>query len=174
MELRLQRLQFAHCTLADSEDLRQRIFAAYAVDFDGQVLSAFLQQARKSQAQGGFALSRPRLRDDRLPAKVQKLAESGRDLAGDLVEKSRLFFDGLHWWMRGRYGRGTEGNGLLKSPEALNSPLAQMALFMPTEPPQPIDPFADGDLRTPEVDRRHYYTWATEQPRFRTTITYFH
>ena len=47
-------------------------------------------------------------------------AFNGRE-ALDLLEKSRLLYTGLHWWLRGRYGKGTDGFGLLKSPAAMKS-----------------------------------------------------
>ena len=70
---------------------------------------------------------------------------------------------GLQWWLRGRYGRGPEGFGLLKSELALASPQAQMMLYMPPETPRPNDSSTTDPV--PQYDRRHHYIWMFEYRR---------
>ena len=173
VEMHLQRLELAQRVLSEEDDLRLRILAAYSIDFDAPVLRAFLKE-NETSAGGRPQLARERLAEDGLDQRVAELIESGEELAGDLRVKSRLFFEGRHWWMRGRYGRGAEQGGLMKSRYAMNSMQAQMALHMPVSPPEPLDPFGGQSYQTPEVDRRHHYNWTTEEPRFRPTTAYFH
>ena len=92
---------------------------------------------------------------------VAALVRLQRESAGDLVTKSRLLYHGMHWWMRGRYGLGPDGFGLLKSVAALNSPLAQFPLYMPAKTPTPTDPTISG-YSVPKFDRRHHYIWMYE------------
>ena len=93
--------------------------------------------------------------------RLQALVQLARESAGDLVTKSRLLYRGLHWWLRGRYGLGPDGFGLLKSVEALSSPLAQFPLYMPAGMPTPSDPTETG-YSVPRFDRRHHYIWMYE------------
>jgi len=164
VELRLDRIQFAKRVLEESKDLKQRFLAAYAVGVDGEILLLGFQNYR-----GQF--QRERLRSPTLTADLRiDIDHYGKELAGDLVKKSELLFAGLHWWRRGRYGRGPEGNGLLKSEEALANPAAQIALFMPMVTPAPTDPMKGGQ-QSPDYDRRHHWTWAWEDRQFETVGT---
>ena len=151
-ELRIARLDMAVDVLRDSGDLKEKFLAAFAVDFDGQVLAELF-------AAGKF--ERESLNNEQLPGHIREKSAKGRELAGDLLTKSRLLFNGLRWWSRGRYGRGSEANGLLKSPLAVRSLQAQAALFMPRSAPKPVDPF-QSSARVPDYDRRHHYLWAWE------------
>ncbi|MCA9206279.1 MAG: hypothetical protein KDA59_24670, partial [Planctomycetales bacterium] len=76
-----------------------------------------------------------------------------------------MFRQGLQWWLRGRYGRGPDGYGLLKSELALISPAAQMGIYLPNETPTPTDPANPSKTAVPEVDRRHHYIWGMEYRR---------
>ena len=114
---------------------------------------------------------RKSLADPQLPSRIDQLREHGRQSAGDdFLKKSRLLYTGLHWWYRGRYGAGSEGNGLLKSKLALSSPQAMFGLYMPKETPKPTDPALLGQQSSagpqsqavPQVDRRHHYLWQFE------------
>ena len=73
------------------------------------------------------------------------------------------FFTGLHWWIRGRYGKGVAANGLLKGEHVKQNPAAGFALSMPRNRTLPTDPFAeDNSERSPYVARRHENTWSWE------------
>lgn len=170
LELRLQRLEMARDVLKESAVVRERILATYALDFDGDVLQASLQPSRDRPAP---VYARERLKADGLLASVTESVEAGRTAAGDLLPKSRAFFEGLHWWMRGRYGRGTQMSGLMKSPESLRSAAAQVALFMPSIPPKPVDSTQVGSYSIPEVDRRHHYLWEVAPPQIQWEGNYF-
>ena len=155
-EVRLDRLQMAGQVLNDSTDFRPRFTAARVVDLDGDLLAAFLEEHKDRQ------FSRERLNEPDLGRTVADEVAVLREEAGDLVDKSRLFFTGLHWWQRGRYGRGSEGRGMLKSTLAMKSATAAFGLFMPSETPQPTDPYELGSYQVPEIDRRHHYVWMYE------------
>ncbi len=141
IDLRVQRLNQAKDILANSQDHKSRFLAAWAIDVDGDLL---LKEGVED---------------------VREVVNTGRELAGELLEKSRLLYTGLHWWFRGRYGKGTDGFGFLKPGAAVNSPAAQFALYMPTVKPKPTDPRDPSAYRVPEVDRRHHYVWAWEYRR---------
>jgi hypothetical protein len=99
-------------------------------------------------------------------ASVNAQIARARELADGLSYKAGLFFEGLHWWLRGRYGEGPDVGGLAKSPEALVSDAALFGIYMPTETPQPSDP-SDARVKraTPRFDRRHHYWWTWEDRR---------
>ena len=160
IELRVNRVVFALNLLESSTDLTQRFLAAYAVGIDGELLHAGFKNFT-----GQF--QREKLRSPTLVTELRSNVDHGKELAGDLIKKSELLFTGLHWWRRGRYGRGPEGNGLLKSAAALANPNAQIALFMPRVSPVPTDP-AKGGKQSPDHDRRHHWTWAWEDRQFET------
>lgn len=146
-DLRVARLTLADKVLTDSKDVKQRLLAAVVVDMDGEILPPLLAK------------------DSTFPAdqaeKVGKTIEHARQTAGrELLQKSRWLFAGLHWWMRGRYGVGTAGNGLLKDQGALQSPDVMFGLFMPINPPVPNAPGSAQPV--PLVDRRHHYLWQFE------------
>jgi hypothetical protein len=163
---RIQRVRLSLKLLQTSESLEERFPAAYSVDFDGDIL---LDQFVGPRSRG-LRFQEPSLQTRELPDDISRDIEQGRKLAGDLVEKSRLLFEGMHWWFRGRYGRGTNDGGLMKSFEAMESPDARMALFMPMKMPRPTDPMRE-DNAIPAVDRRHYSLWlTTERPRIRVEV----
>jgi hypothetical protein len=155
-EVRLNRLMLAGEVLYDSTDFRLRFTAAHVVDLDGELLAEFLD------AHKGGPFSRTRLKEPDLANTIADEVALLRTEAGDLIAKSRLFYTGLHWWQRGRYGRGSEGNGMLKSAQATKSAAAAFGLFMPTETPIPTDPYETGRYQVPQVDRRHHYAWMYE------------
>lgn len=166
--LRIRRLDAAVRLLEGSKRAQERIPAAFVVDSDGPTLV----ERYAAEPPGGpaeaiaapatldpAALRRRDLTRPELGVVVRRMVERGRAAAGDdLLAKSRLFYVGLHWWLRGRYGRGVEARGLLKPAAALQSADAMFALYMPAEPPRPADPFAS-DAASPEIDRRHHYLW---------------
>lgn len=153
IEVRIERLKQANNVLRDSQDIKNRFIAAWSVDLDGDLILEAL-------AEGPFQTEA--LNDESLADEVGQLVGEGRELAGDLLEKSRLLYTGLHWWFRGRYGMGTDGFGLLKSPMALQSADEQFGLYMPIETPKPTDPSNSNGYGIPEIDRRHHYIWAWE------------
>lgn len=161
VELRLARISFALDRLQQrSTDMRSRFFAAYAVGADGASLESWL----KDHAQHA---SRELLQDPDLLVNLQKSLQEGRQVAGEMVHKAELLFEGLHWWRRGRYGAGPDGEGLLKSVAALDRPAARLPLYMPEASPVPTDPFATNPIAwSPRFDRRHHYVWAWQDRDF--------
>jgi hypothetical protein len=160
LALRLQRLQRALDVLEDSEELKERLVAAAIIEDDGEWLSAVLNVNAKSKRSYTLAeLSAPEL-----PGVIAGQLQTVRASAGDLMKKSRLLRAGVQWWMRGRYGRGPEGFGLLKSELAVVSPQAQLALYMPPEMPKPNES-SNWEESIPQFDRRHHYIWMFEYRR---------
>jgi len=159
VELRVERIKFANKVLAESKDTKERFFAAYAVGIDGELLKQGFKE---------FAgqLTRPSLNTPGYAEAVTSDVERGQKAAGDLVKKSQLLFAGMHWWRRGRYGRGPELSGLLKSKAAQTDLAAQIPLIMPKESPIPIDPAKNPQNQVPDFDRRHHYTWAWQTRQF--------
>lgn len=162
MELRIGRLRVARGILEDPQLTKERFLAAFTADLDARLVTDFFEQAKKQ----GRSLVSDLLKDPRTVDRVAEDAARARKLAGTLTAKSQLFFEGLHWWMRGRYGLGPEVGGLAKSRAALRSAAAQFALSMPETTPKPLDPAwlteAEG---VPRFERRHHYLWAWEDRR---------
>lgn len=167
IELRIGRLQYAINQLK-SDDKAQQIKAAWAIEIDGNLLSEWIE---KVDADTNFV--RDSLNRAGLIEELSGIVENGRELAGeDLLKKSRLFFTGLHWWFRGRYGAGPEGYGFLKRVSALRSSDDMFGLYMPSEKPIPTPP-NNSDYPIPEVDRRHHYIWMFEYRRLYTSRSQF-
>jgi hypothetical protein len=159
VELRVRRLQLAVAVLEDPVLTQERFLAAYAWNVDRQLIDAFY---KKKEQQEPPVFLRDSLAALGMKAQIAADADRAKELAGDLTEKAHLLFQGLHWWTRGRYGRGPEVFGLAKTKAALRFPQAQLWLFMPEEPPDPTS-LAGGGY--PYYDRRHHYTWAWEDGR---------
>lgn len=161
IELRLDRLALAKQLLAKPELTKEKFLAAGAWWVDARLIEEFFQESKRAKRQ---VFGRDRLNEPGLLKQVASDAQEARELAGDLTLKSQLLFEGLHWWVRGRYGIGTEMWGLAKSAAAMHSFEAQMALYMPTEPPTPTDPTTVDSYSdyVPMYDRRHHYWWAWE------------
>jgi hypothetical protein len=164
LELRLTRLDLALEMLAADAGLKEKFLAAYAIGIDGEFLLAGFKA-------GGTAFRRPALQNANLPKELAAKLEKGKNLAGDLLDKSRNLFVGLHWWRRGRYGRGPEGMGLLKSVAATKSFEASVPLMMPVNSPVPTNPTQTGSQQVPDYDRRHHYAWAWEDRQFQNTLS---
>jgi len=131
--LRLQRFSKAHETLIDpasKEDFELMLTSSMVLEQDGLVLETFLKD--------NDSISAELLQDPELPEKVKSMIASGQEAAGDVADKANLFRNGLHYWVRGRYGAGPQVNGLLKSPEATSSMVAMKLLYMPRERNKPI------------------------------------
>lgn len=159
-ELRINAVSKATRIVRDAKDFKERLRAAYVINFDGQQVIDFLRSAEISK------LTRPALRDPNQLNSITTAVTYARENAGDVALKSRLLYLGMHWWTRGRYGEGPEGMGLLKSSAALSSPLARFPLYMPLRPPTPTDPFTSPSI--PRFDRRHHYIWMYEYQSIQT------
>jgi hypothetical protein len=156
--LRAQRLGDAVHDLVDSEDSGTRLLAAFALSTDSRLLVEYLKQ-NQQLPDDGDPLTEPLTLIE-----LNRLVQQGQLAAGEkLTTKAQLLFEGLHWWLRGRYGRGSEGGGLFKNKQVIKYPQLRLGLFMPTETPKPTPTvLAPGRESVPLVDRRHHYVWAWE------------
>ena len=160
LEARVNRVNYALRVLEDAAaGTKDRLFAAYVIGVDSESL---VREIRKEQ--GKF--ERPVLQDSALVRDLELKLKRGTGLGGDLIEKSRLLFAGLHWWRRGRYGMGTDAFGLLKSKSAMRDARLRLALMMPKTTPIPTDPLIFSANPVPDYQRRHLFFWAYEDRVF--------
>lgn len=117
-----------------------------------------------------LAFKRPALTRDGLANDVKAQKEKAEKLAGPLAQRSTWFFEGLQWWVRGRYGSGPELNGLAKSAGVLDDPNLLMQVGLPRELPTVLS--TGSSVRQPitHADRRHHYTWAWEDRKLVVTV----
>jgi len=158
LSLRAQRLGDAVNDLVNRKDHRSRLLAAFALATDSRLLTEYLERHPKLP-DGGDPSTMPLTN-----VELAELTQQGRQAAGaELLLKGELLFEGLHWWLRGRYGRGSEGGGLFKNKQVLRNPALRFGLSMPTDPPRPTVPGVVSRYEpVPFADRRHHYVWAWE------------
>ena len=162
-ELRLQRFKVAHQTLTDEENednFELLLTSAMALEQDGQVLTAFFKD--------NDAISRESLSVESLSDEILSMLKSGREAGGEVTKKASLFRNGLHYWVRGRYGAGPLTGGLVKAPNATDSISSMELLSMPKLRDKPISSYHSEEETTAGYDRRHHYTWAAEYRPVRT------
>ncbi|HUG90936.1 MAG TPA: hypothetical protein VML55_08890 [Planctomycetaceae bacterium] len=148
-ELRLNRLDRGLAALEQPQLTEERFMAAWSTQHDAEVLAAFLKN--QSEGRGLRRLTRAALTRPGLADEIAAKAERARQLAGDLAEKARHFFVGLHWWRRGRFGQGPELGGLAKSAAAAETPGGLVWLYMPSEPPLPDPARERADKKSEDV-----------------------
>ena len=154
LSLRERRIELALGILEDSISFKERLQAAFALDQDVKVMRAFVEQ----QGKGNFAgVPTPKLRElEGAVAIVQGTHQ-------ELFRSANQLYTGLHWWLRGRYGKGIAANGLLKGEHVKKIPALGFALSMPRDRVQANDPFVvKNELASPYVGRRHEYVWSWE------------
>ncbi|MBT4011941.1 MAG: hypothetical protein HOA14_13945 [Planctomycetaceae bacterium] len=154
LSLRERRIELALGILEDSISFKERLQAAFALDQDVKVMRAFVEQ----QGKGNFAgVPTPKLRElEGAVAIVQGTHQ-------ELFRSANQLYTGLHWWLRGRYGKGIAANGLLKGEHVKKIPASGFALSMPRDRVQANDPFVvKNELASPYVGRRHEYVWSWE------------
>jgi hypothetical protein len=162
IELRTARLKAAIDRLEDPALDAARFLAAYTAAVDSRIVAHYFERAKKSE----LRIQNKTLSDDSTIESSLALAKRAQELDPELSYKAALLYEGLHWWLRGRYGMGPDVAGLAKSGEALHSLSAQLGLYMPSETPRPTSP-ADLSVKksVPTFDRRHHYWWAWEDRR---------
>lgn len=156
--VRVAAVSLATDVLRESRVFRERLRAAYVVDFDGQQLVEYLrtltterrgERRFRRNSQNSIGLAAPKTL-----AAIQAATEYARETAGDLTEKSRLLFSGMAWWMRGRYGAGAKASGSLKPTATIDEdPPQQVHLFMP------ILNQESNQHPQPRFARRHHVIW---------------
>lgn len=158
LEVQIDCIELAMTTLLEEKDAKQRLMAASVIAVNSDEV---IQRIKKGQGQfHRETLNQPSVLDNLISN-----SRKAEEVAGALIKKSRLLFAGLHWWMRGRYGLGPEGHGLLKAEAAERNPAARVPLFMPKTRPVPTDPMKPSRA-VPVFDRRHHYTWAWQDRQF--------
>ena len=164
--MRIARLQKTVEVLSNPKISTERFLAAYAADADRRLIEEFLSKSAKEKRKHG-AYGRKLLTEEGVFEAAKADARRAAELAGDLTTKANCLAAGLHWWLRGRYGRGPDAMGLAKSVAAMDWPQAQLALYMPPEMPRPTNPrtIAADKTPVPRFDRRHHYWWAWEDRR---------
>ena len=157
-ELRLQRFKVAHQVLTAEENkdnFELMLTSAMALEQDGQVLAKFFED--------NDSISRESLLDINLPGEIAGMLNSGREAGGEVTKKANLFRNGLHYWVRGRYGAGPLTGGLVKASNATSSVKAMELLLMPKLRDKPISSYHSEEETSPGYARRHHYTWAAER-----------
>ena len=155
-ELRLQRFESAVDTLKKQGDFESMLIAATNLEIDGESLLSYLGQERETPFKSA------QLNQVGLIDTIKDKLAKGRKLAGHVGVKAGLLRNGLHYWLRGRYGEGPLASGLLKHPNATSSKFHMEALWMPKERPNAIQSYYRGEEESPGYERRHYYTWKLE------------
>ena len=160
MSLREQRIELALGILEDSKTLKMRLRAAFMLDQDVKIMRAFIEQQRN----GNFAgVPVPKL------AEFEESVVIARGTHQELFRSAEQLYTGLHWWLRGRYGKGIAANGLLKGEHVKKVPALGFALRMPRDRAEASDPFSvENELASPYVGRRHEYIWSWENGGIRT------
>ncbi len=166
IEMRIARLHKTVDVLSYPRLSTERFLAAYAADTDLRLIKEFVSRSAQEKRKRG-SYDRKLLNQQGVFDAAENDGRRAAELAGDLTTKANLLAAGLHWWLRGRYGRGPDAMGLAKSVAAMDWPQAQLALYMPPDMPKPTNPktIDAGELPIPRFDRRHHYWWAWEDRR---------
>jgi len=154
MALRMLRVGLANKTLEESDALDQKLLAAFALDQDFKIINDFVEQQRRGLFR---SIQTPDVDS------VERTVILAKQNHPRIFQDADLLFTGIHWWKRGRFGKGVAANGLLKGVHVKTNPAAGFALRMPRDIPTATDPFAtDGSDPSPFVARRHEHTWSWE------------
>lgn len=144
---RIRRMERSLAALADKQLSVDRYKSAYFIDVDAERL--------KELAGRGDLVS------DDIALKASADARRGRRLAGELSAKAKLLAEGLDWWYRGRFGRGTDFRGLAKSEAATRVLNGLVWVNLPPQEDAPSTKDADPLRRLPHA-RRHHLMWAID------------
>ncbi|MBA62251.1 MAG: hypothetical protein CMJ76_07780 [Planctomycetaceae bacterium] len=154
LTLRVDRVRLAKRIIEESDELDQLLLAAFAMDQDLKIINDFVQQQRQGLFQ---SIEAPDI------DQINRTGEQAQQNAPRLFREAEMLFTGIHWWIRGRYGKGVAANGLLKGAYVKKNSAAGFALNMPRNRVVATDPFANGGSEeSPYVARRHENTWAWE------------
>ena len=154
LHLRESRIHLAGGIIRTENSMQQKLTAAFAMDQDIKLI----QEYGKRQLAGEH-------RDIILPelAPLKQTFTESQRTDPLLFKKAEHLFTGIHWWMRGRYGKGIAANGLLKGSHVKEKPQLGFAIQMPRETPIAKNPFATtGQDAAPYVARRHDHIWSWE------------
>jgi hypothetical protein len=158
-EIEARLIRFEKCieNFQQAQTFENQLIDSMNISLDSEAIVGFLNSGasidRKKLQQPGLA--------NEIVLQLQKLKTSHPKI----LEQARLFRSGSHWWMRGRYGRSTLAEGLLKPSSALTSISEMNSLYMPRKRPTGA---AEGVQNSNQnsnqtIKRRHFYTWAVEE-----------
>ncbi|MEM8734493.1 MAG: hypothetical protein AAGG44_09745, partial [Planctomycetota bacterium] len=167
VDLRVNRCAKVSHVLVDSSAPKDKLLATVAlisdaVFFHDYLPKDLLPEKIKRSTNGRLDRSRALLVDrsvlETLPRAFENVDERDLWLA--------FHFDaGLRWWLRGRFGSGPLGGGLLKDPRAKGSKSVLIQLDMPISFPDLAQGPADQDSLSSFCERRHHYQWQWENRR---------
>ena len=149
-----------------------------ATDFKNQFVGMTSLVSAQQFFQDFFAASDPEefsndvLSTDEFEVSVNQQISEMQKSKTELLYKVQRFQQGLHWWFRGRYGMGTQANGLLKPQVAMQSPQAMFGLHMPRTRPRPSQLVSDNESypTVPDYQRRHFHNWSVGNQEIVTTF----
>ena len=152
---RQQQMTQATNQINQANDFRGRFLGMMSLVSARQFFQDFFQAYQPGQ------LNHPVLAREAFQADITQQIQAAQEPNRELLTKVERLQQGLHWWFRGRYGRGAEAIGLMKSPQAMHSPQAMFGLYMPRQRPEPtpLENRYDAIAAVPDYQRRHYHTW---------------
>ena len=155
-ELRIEYLKESVKTLKEENDFGIRLQAAFAFQLNRENLEETFSIIQPNE------FERPSLSKPQLIADVSNLVKTGVKSGKDVLEKTIQLRVGVHWWLRGRYGKATMARGMLKRPKAIQSQLEMFGLYLPEKRTSSAEGDESVEAYAPDFERRHFHTWAVE------------
>lgn len=190
LEFRLDRMALAKQVLSDTDKYLGKLQATFGAQQDIQTFRNLFASRENGDDNARQTFARARLKDGQLAANVEDMAKQLDALSHDYKRQAELLFRGIHWWMRGRYGRGPEQNGLLKNVQVVTNDGLLFPLFIPENMQKPpfelvrnpawgvsdengntaddVKPYVamkSEDGIKPDYARRHHHGWMFEYRR---------
>lgn len=156
MEARLIRFRKSVEQIGADLEFRDKLVNAMNLALDSEALLGFLST--------NTVFKRDVFQQPDLATQIRDQYSKASQADQKIIEQARLFREGSHWWLRGRYGRGALAQGLLKPKSAMESAYQMNALYMPRERPSgAVEEINQKKQNVATFHRRHYYTWAVEE-----------
>ena len=154
LHLRESRIHLASSIIGTENSLQRKLAVAFAMDQDIKLIEEY---GKRQLAGEHHNVVLPEL------APLKQTFTESQQTDPLLFKKAEHLYTGIHWWMRGRYGKGIAANGLLKGAHVKEKPQLGFAIQMPRETPVAQNPFATtGQDAAPYVARRHDHIWSWE------------
>ena len=172
---RMRRLEYAAAELMSSKDEGQRLLAMIALNDDTTYFAPLMTGNGQWIASGQQMNEVEKQHLDEVKRLAPNLAFTARTAIQNsgprLQQIAYHFSEGTRWWLRGRYGKGPMGGGLLKVPAAKGNPAILVQLMMPLNLDSGVSAHSADSQRghansqqenSGPVDRKHHYTWRWE------------